>query len=77
MTRKDLRIAEREWRDNPYSYCLNRSTRKDQLSRKPSFSWMKLIIWTLLALCLYGLYVTSPSHLPECQGDSVPRHCVD
>ncbi len=37
----------------------------------------KLLLAALFALCLYGLYVTSPMHLPECQGTSVPRHCVD
>lgn len=74
MTRKDLRTAEREWRDNPRS---PNSTRRVQPTRKTSSGWLKFIIAALLALCLYGLYVTSPSHFPECQGDSVPRHCVD
>lgn len=37
----------------------------------------KLLLAAVFALCLLGLYVTSPMHLPECQGTSVPRHCVD
>lgn len=37
----------------------------------------KLLLAALFSLCLYGLYVTSPMHLPECQGQSVPRHCMD
>ena len=40
-------------------------------------SKLKLLLAAVFALCLLGLYVTSPSHLPECQGTNVPRHCMD
>lgn len=37
--------------------------------------WMLL---ALLALLAFGLWYTNPMRLfPECQGDEVPRHCVD
>lgn len=31
----------------------------------------------LIAICLAGLYFTSPSHMTECQAEEVPSYCVD
>lgn len=38
---------------------------------------LKIIIIVLSILVAIGMYVTSPSQYPECQGKNVPRFCVN
>lgn len=72
MTRKDLRTSEQEWHAtrNTHSNAPYEAT-------EPASKRLKWLITALIALAVYGLYITSPSHLPECKGESVPKHCVD
>ena len=47
------------------------------LGRLTMFKLSTAIKLLIAALAIAALYATSPMSLPECQGDSIPRHCVD